>query len=248
MNKNLVATYMACALITVAGLAIIDSAHITYPLSIVTSARSSELAVVGEGKAEAKPDTATISLGITINKTPTAQKAQEGIDSVHSAIVTALKSLNIPEADITTSGYSIQPNYSYDASTQRIDGYNGTAQVTIKTHTLSQVDPIIGATMQAGANQVNTVAFSIDNPQELRAQARTKAIENAKAEAEKLSDELGISLGKITNIVESNGSYPMPLYAETYAGDSIMTKSSAPEIQPGTETFSSTVTLYFEKE
>lgn len=248
MNKNLVATYLACALITVTSLAIIDSAHITYPLSIVTSSRSSELAVVGEGKAESKPDTATLTFGVTVNKASSAQKAQDEIDRVHKALVDAMNSLNIPEADISTSQYSVQPHYSYESSTQRIDGYDATAQVTVKTHKLSDVDAIVTRATQAGANQVNNVAFSMENPNELRSQARSKAIENAKAEADKLSKELGINLGKIANIVESNGSYPVPMYSDAYAGDSALMKASAPEIQPGSESVTSTVTLYFEKD
>ena len=90
--------------------------------------------------------------------------------------------------------------------------------------------------------------YSIDKPENYQEQARSKAITNAKEQAQKLASQLGIRLGKVTNIVEStidNGPRPMLYKAEAM---SLGGKAApAPDLQPGTQTITSTVTLYFEK-
>lgn len=250
MNKTLVQTYLACVMLTVAGLYIIDVAHISYPLEITSTSRSSELSVIGEGKIEIVPDTANVTVGITVSRAGTVDAAQKQIDEVNNKVLSAMKKLGLKDEDITTSNYSVNPNYSYAGQQQRIDGYNADASITIKTHDTKLVSQIVSEATTAGANQVNNVSFSVDDPAKFRSQARTKAIENAKMEAEKLASELGISLGKVTNIVESSSDgMPVPMYAEAMAFDTGAgsAQKAAPDIQPGSQTIHSTVTLFFEK-
>lgn len=248
MNKSLVQTYLTCVLITIGGLILINKGNISYPLEVVSLPRAGELSVVGEGKVDVVPDTASVTAGVSVNRAQTVASAQEQIDKVNNQLITAMKELGIPEKDISTSEYSVNPNYVYDTSVQRVDGYNAQASITIKTHDIKLVSQIVSKATEAGANQINGVSFSIDNPAKFRSDARTMAIENAKQEAEKLAKELGISLGKVTNIVESSGGMPVPMYREAVMMDSAGAEAkSAPEFEQGTQTISSTVTLYFEK-
>jgi uncharacterized protein YggE len=247
MNKDLVRTYLACILITIGGLYVINQAHIAYPLEVTSSMRSSELSVTGEGKVDIVPDTATVTVGISVARAATVEAAQKQIDTINNQILAEMKQIGVPEADIKTSNYSINPNYVYDVQVQRVDGYNADASITIKTHKTDLVPQIVSKATTAGANQVNGVSYSIDDPAKFRSQARTKAIENAKAEAEKLARELGISLGKITNIVESSPGAPIPMYREAMALDTASAEKVLPEFEAGTQTITSTVTLFFEK-
>ena len=84
--------------------------------------------------------------------------------------------------------------------------------IEIKIRNLDSVSDILDGVVSAGANQVNQLGFEIDNPEELKAEARKKAIEDAKNKAEELEDELGIDLGKIVNFSENTGGYPIPIY------------------------------------
>lgn len=250
MNKTLVQTYLACIILTVGGLYVIDKAHIAYPLEITSTSRSSELSVIGEGKVEVVPDTATVTVGITVSRAGTVDAAQKQIDEVNNKVLAAMKKLGLKDEDITTSNYSVNPNYTYAGQQQRIDGYNADASITIKTHDTTLVSQIVSEATAAGANQVNNVSFSVDDPAKFRSQARTKAIENAKMEAEKLASELGISLGKVTNIVESSSDgMPVPMYAESMAYDTAAgsARKTTPDIEAGSQTIHSTVTLFFEK-
>ncbi len=82
--------------------------------------------------------------------------------------------------------------------------------------------------------------------QNTREQARQKAIENAKEQAQKLASQLGIRLGRVVNIVENTPGAPVPMYMEAKRLDTAM-GAPAPEIEPGSQTVTSQVTLYFER-
>ena len=243
MNKSLVQTYAALLVLTVGALLIVQQLDISYPLDVRTSSRSSELSVVGEGKIDAVPDTATITVGISVTNIPTVQEAQSKINDINNRIIATLGALDIAKSDIKTSNYSIYPYYSSDPQA-RVTGYNGNVSITIQTHKMDKVSEVITQATAAGANEVQGVSFSIDNPDALREKAREEAIGNAKDQAQKLAKQLGIRLGKITNIVESNNGGNIVPYYEKAA---LPIGGGGPQVEPGSQTITSMVTLYFEK-
>jgi uncharacterized protein YggE len=255
-------------------LALIRVFNIAYPvdLRITNSNVTSELSVVGEGKVDVKPNTARMDASITVSRAKTAADANERMAQINNAIVAAVKSLGINEADITTSNFSIYPEYDYNAvqpleapqpqtatteeskimpqpvdRNSKIAGYSGTATTTIKVRNTAIVSHVIEKVTAAGANNVGTPQFTVENPEKYREEARNKAIANAKEQANKLAKELGIRLGKITNFVEG-GAQPYPVYdARMNMGATAKSESTPPTIEEGTQTVTSTVTLYFER-
>lgn len=228
------------------GLLLMHFLNIRVPVSVTTSAQSGELAVVGEGKVDIVPDIAYVDLGINVNGVTSVQEAQNKVDSVNNAVLAAVQKLGISKGDIKTTNYSINPNYVYTGGRDQINGYNGNATITVKTKKTDLVPMIIQVATAAGANQVQGARFSIEKPESYRAQARNKAIENAKEQAKSLASDLGIKLGKVTNIVESTGvgGGPMPEMMKAYP---VGGSADLPTIEPGTQIISSMVTLYFEK-
>lgn len=249
MNKdNLIFTAGFCAIILIF-LSLIKFFDISYPLTIVTTTRSSELSVVGEGKVEAIPDTAYVEAGISVIGATTTQEAQDKIDKINNAIIENVKKLGIAKADIKTSNYSINPDYSYDSKDNKISGYNGSVSVSIKVKDKKIISQVIDEATKAGANQINGLRYAIENPNIFREQARQKAIDNAKLEANKLAKTLGIKLGGIINIVESGSTNDpiQPMYAKSMNSMGGGAAEIAPTLEEGSQTISSTVTLYFER-
>lgn len=246
-DGTLVERLIKFAFIIVATLYFINIFQISYPIRVTNVTTSGELAVVGEGKVEAVPDTAYVDVGITVNKVATVKEAQASLAKTNNAIVAAMTKLGIKKADVKTSNYSVYPNYVYRNEESSIDGYNGNATLAIQVNKIDLAPRIIEEATNAGANQINGTRFDIDDPSKYREEARMMAIKNAKEQARKLANELGISLGRVTNIVESSSSNsPMPYYAkgEMSAG---LGGGGAPDLQAGSQTVYSTVTLYFEK-
>ena len=226
-----------------ASLWLIKFFDISYPISLTTRTVSGELAVVGEGKVDVVPDTASVQAGITAEG-KTVQEVEGKINEINNKIVSALESLGIDKKDIKTSNYSINPSYDFTPNGRNnISGYTGNASLVITVRKQELVSQVITAATEAGANQVYNSGFTVDDPSKYREEARNKAIQNAKDQAQKLSKELGIKLGKVVNIVEST---PGPdrivplLRSEAGLG-------GAPDLQPGSQTITSIVTLYFEK-
>lgn len=250
-SSNKLFTYLIAISATFLALVLIKTFNVSYPLdiTITNTTRSTELAVVGEGKVEAVPDTIYVTAGIVVNKAATADRAQTEMDKVNNGIIEAMKILGIDKADIKTSGYNITPSYNYRPDGgNTIDGYNGSASVEIKVKDAKLATKVINEATKAGANQISGTRFVIDKPEKYREQARDMAITNAKEQAQKLAQNLGISLGKVTNMVEST---PGNVNYERYASmDLSLPKSGGgggPTLEAGTQTVTSTVTLYFEK-
>lgn len=225
-------------------LAIIRTLNITLPISVTTRTVSGELSVVGEGKVDVIPDTASVSVGIVVSDAKTIQEAEKGINEVNNKIIAALKKLGISDKDIKTTNYSITPNYNYEGGKNTITGYYASATLSIKVRKPENLPRVITTATEAGANQIYGAEYTIDNPDKYREEARNKAIENAKGQAKKLASALGIKLGKIVNIVEST---PSDGPISTLRQEAGLGGPAAPEIQPGTQTITSQVTLFFEK-
>lgn len=248
-ENKLVQNYAWILVLTVFFLWLVNYFNISYPLTVTSRSASGELAVVGEGKVDITPNNASVDLGIVTNEAKSVDDAQNQINKVNNAIVENLTQLGIDKKDIKTSNYSIMPNYDYSkGGAGTITGYNGNTTVTVKVKDTSKLPDVIAAATRGGANQVMGTNYSVESPEKYREQARNKAIANAKEQAQKLAGELGIRLGKVTNIVEStndNGPYPLMYKAEAVSMGG--GNAPSPDLQPGTQTISSSVTLYFEK-
>ena len=246
-NKNFFGNFIAVIFVSLVALYLVKVFDISYPLTLVTSSKSSELAVVGEGKVEAVPDTAYVDAGITVNKASSVDEAQKKINDTNNKIIAGLKAIGIEKADIKTSNYSISPNYNYVNNENKLDGYNGNATITIKVRDQQMASKVIETVTTAGANQIQGYRFVVDKPELYREQARNAAIQNAKDKAAKIAKDLGIKLGKITNIIESSSSNNLVYYKALPLSGGGMGGSNGVNIEPGSQTVTSEVTLYFEK-
>lgn len=244
-NERIVKTYASILFLTVIALIAIKVLNISYPLTVTTTTKSTELAVVGEGKVDVTPDTAYVDVGIQISNAKSVADAQKTIDSTNNKIVEAMEKLGVKKENIKTTNYSINPDYSYEGGKSRITGYSGNVIISIKTTKINLVSHIIEKAAASGANLVQGARFEVNKPEAYREEARKKAIDSARKQAKKLATDLGIKLGRVINIVESSPQDPYPplVYMEKMA----VNGGGGPSIEPGTQTISSTVTLYFEK-
>lgn len=178
-----------------------------------TATTTNTVSFSGEGKVVAKPDIAKVNLSI-VTDALTSKAAQDENSKKSNAVTDYLKSQNIEEKDIKTTGYNIYPQYKYPqfGGQPTITGYQVSQSVEVKIRDLDKVSDVLDGVVTAGANQVNQLSFEIDDPEALMAEARKNAIENAKKKASELESQVGIRLGKIVNFSENTGGYPIPIY------------------------------------
>lgn len=184
-----------------------------------TAATTNTVSFSGEGRVVAKPDIAKINLSI-VTDALTSKIAQDENSKKSKALTDYLKKQDIDDKDIKTTGYNIYPQYKYPqyGGQPTITGYQVNQSMEVKIRDLDKVSNILDGVVSAGANQVNGLSFEIDNPDALKAEARAKAIADAKKKANELKSQVGISLGKIVNFSENTGGYPVPMYYDAKVG------------------------------
>lgn len=203
----------------------------------------------GTGKASAAPDTAVINLGITQSSANIAE-AQRKTNEASLKIVNGLKSLGIPEKNIKTTNYSVDPNYSNFGQNQNITGYTVAQNFEVKTPIEKTNEAIDNATKN-GANVVGNMSFTLSdqNQEKLTNEARTEAVNNAKKSAEGLSKASGIKLGKIINVTENSNPIlirPMNAMMDLKASGITTSESTPTTITPGQSNIEVSVTLTYQ--
>ncbi len=200
--------------------------------------------IQGEGKISAQPTLAEVDLGLYSEGQDVAPVQQANASKVN-AIVSALKQMGVADDDIQTSNYSISPKFEYRDGIQNVVGYIVSQNLKVKVRNLSNVGAVLSRAGELGANQVNGVRFTIDDPTEVRQQARTKAIEDAKRKAQELADAMGVRLVKIVTFSESTGgTEPPPVF---YRGlEAAPVPAVVPDIQAGALDVQSNVSVTFE--
>jgi uncharacterized protein len=172
--------------------------------------------VTGQGTVTVTPDIANVSLGISVQAAKVAD-AQAQAASAMSKVISALTSNGVDPKDISTQYYNISPITKYDNTTQQstITGYQVSNIVNAKIRAIDKVGTIIDAVAAAGGDltRINGVSFSVDDPSRYYSQARTNAMNNAKAKAQELASLAGVTLGRPTYIVENAVSAPPIPYA-----------------------------------
>ena len=106
--------------------------------------------------------------------------------------------------------------------------------VTAKVRDINTTSKVVDDAITAGGNdvQVQNIAFTIDNPDDLKKQARQAAVADAKAKAQTLATESGVTLGSPISISETSAVAPIPFDAR--AGAAAGAAPSTP-IEPGTQ-------------
>lgn len=182
-----------------------------------TATTANTVSFSGEGKVLAKPDVAVIDFSI-VTEAATSKAAQDANSEKSNKVTDFLKKQKIEDKDVKTTSYSIYPQYEYPryGGVPRIKGYQVSQTIEVKIRDLGNVSSILDGVVTAGANQVGNLNFKIDDPEKLKAEARAKAIADAKKKAGELKGQVGIKLGKIVNFSEGVAGYPVPMY-ETMA-------------------------------
>lgn len=237
-------TLLAWAGLAVAVVLVVFLSVLTKQISS-TATTTNTVSFSGTGKVLAKPDVAVIDLSI-VTEAATSKAAQDSNSTKSKAVVDYLKSQNIDEKDIQTTAYNIYPQYDYTNGRSVLRGYQVNETMEVKVRDLTKTDAVLAGVVSAGANQIGQLQLTIDNPDALLSQARDAAIKDAKAKADTLKSQLGISLGHIVNFVEDNGATPPIMYAKSLSGMGMGGGAPAPEIATGQNELTVNVTITYQ--
>jgi uncharacterized protein YggE len=200
-----------------------------------------------EGRVFAKPDIAQVSIAVKTERVVDSVQAVKNNTDKMNGVISKLKDSGIEEKDIKTTSYRLNPVYDYPNGRSVLTGYEVYQEVTIKIRDLNKIGKVIEAVTAVGANQVGNVAFTIDDPENIKTVARAEAVAKAKKRAEETAKLTGIKLGKLVNVYENEQPYPTPMYDSSYMARGIGGGgSAAPEIQTGENEIVVQMTLVYE--
>jgi uncharacterized protein YggE len=124
--------------------------------------------------------------------------------------------------------------------------YEVTNSLTVKVRNLNSVGDILSGAVAAGANELSGPSFTVDDPAKAEADAKAEAIQKARENADRLANQLGVKIVRISGYSESGGA--MPIYArESFDSKGGVAQSApAPSIQPGENEIKVTVQVTYE--
>ena len=164
--------------------------------------RVPSITVNGEAMISAEPDQAQIDIGVVTQARSAPEASKENAERL-SRVLTEVKKLLGKSDEVKTSGYSLTPNYRYpQGGKPEIVGYTASNTVRIKTNTLDLVGRLIDGAMQAGANNVNRLVFTLRDEQGAQLEALRQASAKAKSKAEAVAASLGLKILRIAAINE----------------------------------------------
>ena len=166
------------------------------------------ISVSGEGESVATPDSATISFTVQESATSVALAQTAATKRTNDALE-AIKSLGIVEKDLKTIGYTVSPKYESTTCSPgsvciqngatKIIGYEVSQSVVVKVRDTTKAGEVLQKLGSLGVQNINGPDFSVDDPTAVSAEARGKAIRDARTKAEILAKQLGVRLGKVVS-------------------------------------------------
>ncbi len=227
-----------------------------YPANVIS--------VNGTGEVLAVPDVASFSFAV-LEEGKTMKEAQDKATAKINAMINAVKGLGVEEKDIKTSGYNSYPKYDYRQTQvcsigycapgkQVLVGYEVNQTITVKVRKTDTAGDVLTKVGDLGAANISGLDFIVDDMEKVRAEAREKAVADAKAKAKVLAKTLGVRLETIINFYENgDGGYPI-MYRESAMDSKVMMSgnvampSVSPQLPTGENKIVSNVTITYEVE
>jgi len=174
--------------------------------------------VVGEGKVSIEPDTARATIGVEVLR-PSVQEASAENSGVISNVLAALQAQGIAEEDIQTSGFTIFAERYGPEGTLPEDqvNYRVSNNVNVVIRDLDSVGTVLDAAVEAGANNIYGIEFSLEDQSTAESEARAQAVEDARTKAEELAGLTGVVVGSVVSVSEvvgGNGGFYSSSFAE----------------------------------
>lgn len=168
----------------------------------------------GNATIKATPDMVTLLINVAVTE-KNAASAKSAVDKRVKEYFDFLNNKGIASSDINAANITTQPKYEYDkaAEKSKIIGYIAERSVEVKVYKLEQLNMLLDGALAAGLNEINAVQFGVKDPKRYRDEARNRAIDNAKAQAEALAAGFNVKLGKVYSInyrAPDATPYPMP--------------------------------------
>ena len=235
-------------LLAAAGLALSAAAvwALWLPARAATEPVGQERVVRVRGRAvvSVRPDVAVVRLG-AFSRADTAQEAMVRTSQVARRILETVLRLGVPERNVQTRGLQLMPIFRHDdrAGAGQLAGYEARYELEITVRDLELVGPLVDGAVQAGANLVHSIRFTVRELDAVKQQALQQAVADGLRQARTLAEAAGSRLGPLRSVddVQLNG----PPELRPVAAVTALQESPVP-VAPGELAFEASVLLTFD--
>jgi uncharacterized protein YggE len=205
-------------------------------LALADDATRMTIETTGEATVSAKPDFATITIGVR-GGGRVAQSALAENSRAVAAVVEALKGAGVDAKDIQTADFSIWPQMAGGGG---LLGFNVSNRVTVTVRDLARLGEALDKAAAGGANSIRGIQFGVTSPSAALDEARKAAFADARRKAELYAAEAGVKLVGLAGLEEtSEGGAP------TAAAPAKLAVAATP-IEPGESQLTVSVRAHFE--
>jgi uncharacterized protein len=208
--------------------------------------RSRTIEVTASGEAHVAPDVASLNLAIETHAATAQQSAGQNA-ALAQKVVDALTTKLQGKGKVWTGGYSLYPEYNEPRPNEKavVTGYRAENSITVETGEIGLLGGLIDTAIEAGANRINFLTFTLRDESQARSQAIALAAKDAQAQAASLAKSLGLTLGQVVKATTGAQAGPAPMMR---TGAMMMNASmGAPTpVQPNEVTVPATVSITYQ--
>lgn len=210
--------------------------------------RPRTISVSGQGEIQAEPDRAVLTLGVEARKLK-MEDARAEVTKAVDAVMKLTRDLKIDQKYVRTTRINVQPEYNWNdnARERTLIGYFVSRQVEIELRDLDKLGQLLEKSIDLGVNQLGDPRLDSSKRRDLEREALSKAVADARLNAEAVAKAAGARLGPPRTIAASSGFVPPPVpmmkmeMARQAASD-----SAAGSYQSGQMGFSGTVQVEYD--
>ena len=164
-----------------------------------TDSAVNTITVNSNEKVNVVPDIAEVVYSVQTESPDAAGCQQQNTEDVNK-VVELLTGLGVEEGSIQTTGYYMNPRYSWSNDTQTLIGYEATTTLTVSDLLIDSLGDILTQSVNAGVNNIQSISYLSSNYDESYQEALRLSIEAAKTKAEAMAQAAGCQLGGITQL------------------------------------------------
>jgi uncharacterized protein len=186
---------------------------------------------IGEGVIKRVPDRAWVTISAE-SRAKTPAEAQKLNAAAMNAVLDKIKGLGLPADAIRTSSYDLQPEFDYANNRQALRGYVARNAVEVRVDDFPKLGEVLDVAVGAGATNVGGVRFDLKDRTETEQQALTRAVADARGQADTAARAAGMKVERVLRI-EVHREAVMPPPPRPMMMRTGIAAEAAPPIAPG---------------
>ncbi len=191
------------------------------------------------------PDLAILSASVNAQALTAGQALDENAQRM-AAVIAAIEAQGVGERDISTSAISLNPQYEWDELGRRqvFRGYLVRSTVEIRLRDLPRTGRVLDAVVSAGADEVGSISWSMEDPSAAQQAAREAAFTTARERALGYARSAGFADVRLLEVSEGQQGWggPMPMAMDA----AVETRNAIMPIRPGEVSNGITISVKYE--